>query len=181
MMDAGAALPEIALRGALLAAAAMVWIIALTRVVGLRSFSKMTTFDFVMTVAMGSLLAGAAQASNWGALLQALTAMAGLFAAQWAIARLRFVSDRAEEIIQNTPVILMRNGEIDQAALDFTRVDRRDLIAKLREANVHRMEDVRAVVLETTGDISVIEGAEVSERILEGTRSIGADRALDRG
>ena len=88
----------------------MLWIIALTRGVGLRSFSKMTTFDFVMTVAMGSLLAGASQSTDWGQLIQTLCAMAGLFAAQYAIARLRRISDAAEQVIQNTPVILMRDG-----------------------------------------------------------------------
>lgn len=169
-MDPDAALPELALRGAVLAAAAMAWIIGLTRVVGLRSFSKMTTFDFVMTVAMGSLLAGASRATGWGELVQALFAMAGLFAAQWGIARLRLRSDRAEAALQNTPLILMRDGVIDEAALRASRVARADLIAKLRNANVHDMASVRAVVLETTGDISVIHGEGLSTALLEGTR-----------
>ncbi|WP_347403024.1 DUF421 domain-containing protein [Roseicyclus salinarum] len=173
MMEPVASLPEAALRGAVLAVAAMVWIIALTRVVGLRSFSKMTTFDFVMTVAMGSLLAGASRSTDWGQLVQAMCAMAGLFAAQYGIARLRFVSERAEAAIQNTPVVLMRDGRIDEAALDFTRVERKDLIAKLRAANVRRMAEVGAVVLETTGDISVLHGGDVADEIMDGTRSVG--------
>ena len=40
------------LAGAVLAALALVWVVLLVRVVGLRSFSKMTSFDFVMTIAM---------------------------------------------------------------------------------------------------------------------------------
>ena len=69
-------------KGAILSALGLFWIIFLVRVVGLRSFSKMTNFDFVMTVAMGSLLAGASQSSEWTGLLQTLTAMASLFAVQ---------------------------------------------------------------------------------------------------
>ena len=42
-------------KGAILSALGLFWIIFLVRVVGLRSFSKMTNFDFVMTVAMGSV------------------------------------------------------------------------------------------------------------------------------
>lgn len=172
-MGADAILPEVALRGGLLAVVAMGWVVALTRIVGLRSFSKMTTFDFVMTVATGSLLAGASRSADWGDFIQALTAMAGLFAAQYGIARLRRTSDAVEAAIQNTPVVLMRDGKIDDAALDFTRVDRRDLIAKLREANVSDFSEVRAVVLETTGDISVLQGTEISPSLLEGTRTVG--------
>ena len=68
----------------ILAAAGMAWVIALTRLLGLRAFSKMATSDFVMTVAMGSLLAGAAQATEAPALWQALAAMAGPVAMQFA-------------------------------------------------------------------------------------------------
>mgnify|MGYP000229886404 CR=1 FL=1 len=57
---------DIAARGILLAAAAIFWVVILIRINGLRSLSKMTNFDFVMTVALGSLVAGAAQASGWG-------------------------------------------------------------------------------------------------------------------
>lgn len=49
------------LRGAVLAIAALLWVALPVRVVGLRSFSKMTSFDFVMTVAKGSLVASASQ------------------------------------------------------------------------------------------------------------------------
>ena len=66
----------------------------------------------------------------------------------------------------------MREGEIFDAALSETRVARADLIAKLREANALRFLDVRAVVLETTGDISVLHGDTLEQEILEGARVI---------
>jgi uncharacterized membrane protein YcaP (DUF421 family) len=166
-------LPDAVLRGALLALLALAWVVGLTRLVGLRSFSKMTTFDFVMTVAMGSLVASASQAGDWAAFAQAAAAMAGLFAGQWAIARARHVSDRFENLVQNTPVILMRDGEICDAGLKATRVARGDLIAKLREAGVARMSEVRLVVLETTGDISVLTGEAPEKRLLFNTRHVG--------
>ena len=147
----------------------------LTRIVGLRSFSKMTTFDFVMTVAMGSLLAGAAQATEWRAVVQAGAGMAGLFAVQWAIARARHASDRVEQAVQNTPVILMRDGKVDEEAMRATRVAYHDLVAKLRAADVKDFADVRFVVLETTGDISVMQGGTVSRRLLDGTRAVPPD------
>jgi|TARA_A200000159_G_scaffold67445_1_gene62443 uncharacterized membrane protein YcaP (DUF421 family) len=150
----------------------MVWVVLLVRINGLRSFSKMTNFDFVMTVAVGSLLASASQTTTWEAFLQAMVAMAALFIVQSVSARLRRRSDKIEAIMQNTPVILMRNGEIIDGALEETRVARSDLLAKLREANVLDLNEVRAVVLETTGDISVLHGEHCSEALLKGTKSI---------
>jgi len=159
-------------RGFFLTVMAMVWVVLLVRVNGLRSFSKMTNFDFVMTVAVGSLLASASQTTTWEAFLQAMVAMAALFIVQSVSARLRRRSDKIEAIMQNTPVILMRNGEIIDGALEKTRVARSDLLAKLREANVLDLNEVRAVVLETTGDISVLHGEHCSDALLKGTKSI---------
>jgi uncharacterized membrane protein YcaP (DUF421 family) len=160
-------------RGLLLAVAALAWVVLLVRVNGLRSLSKMTSFDFVMTVALGSLLAGASQADTWSKFAQPLVAMAGLFLAQWSAARLRRISPAIEKVIQNEPVLLMRDGEILHDALDRTRVAESDLFAKLREANVSDLSQVRAVVLETTGDVSVLHGETTSERLLQGAARVG--------
>jgi len=158
-------------RGALLTAIALMWVVLLVRIVGLRSFSKMTSFDFVATVATGSLLAGAATTDDWPGFVQAMAAIGGLFAAQFAIARIRKSSDRAEAVLQNEPLLLMRDGVIVEAALQQSRVARSDLIAKLREANALDFAQVRAVVLETTGDISVLHGDQINKNELEGVRS----------
>ncbi len=163
---------DIILRGLILAIIAMSWVVVMVRVNGLRSFSKMTNFDFVSTVAVGSLLAGAVQTSSWDAFLQSLTAMTGLFILQYLTARFRKASNKFERIVQSKPVILMRDGKILEKALRETRVARSDLIAKLREANVLEFSEVRAVILETTGDISVLHGDKCSEELLRGTKHI---------
>ena len=163
---------DILARALLLSAIALTWVVFVVRVIGLRTFSKMTAFDFVATVATGSLLAGACQATTWPEFAQPTLAISALLAAQFVIARIRQASDQFEKVVQNEPVILMREGEIFDAALSETRVARADLIAKLREANALRFLDVRAVVLETTGDISVLHGDTLEQEILEGARVI---------
>ncbi|WP_306259862.1 DUF421 domain-containing protein [Pararhizobium sp. IMCC21322] len=159
-------------RALALSSVAVCWVVIVVRVIGLRAFSKMTAFDFVVTVAIGSLLAGASQAASWSAFLQPIVAIASLLGVQWITARLRRSSDRFEAIVQNSPVLLMHDGEILHAALDATRVAEDDLIAKLREANVLDLSDVRAVVLETTGDISVLHGPKMQERLLDNVQRI---------
>eukprot|EP00913_Durusdinium_trenchii_P028422 g26650.t1 len=54
-------------------------ILLMTRASGLRSFAKMSASDFVITVALGSLLAGAATTSS-PPLLQSLAVIVGVFA-----------------------------------------------------------------------------------------------------
>jgi uncharacterized membrane protein YcaP (DUF421 family) len=73
---------DVAVRGIVLTVVALIFGVFTIRVVGLRSLSKMTNFDFVSTVATGSLLASAATVSEWPAFIQCLVAIMFLFVAQ---------------------------------------------------------------------------------------------------
>ena len=158
---------DLVARGFALGAMGIFWVVVLIRLNGLRSLSKMTNFDFVMTIALGSLLATAAGADSWQVFGQSLAAQAALFFVQWGTAKLRRSSDTIETVMQNAPVFLMRDGQFCEDALDTTRVAKSDVIAKLREANALDLDKVHAVVLETTGDVSVLHGDRLDERLIE--------------
>jgi uncharacterized membrane protein YcaP (DUF421 family) len=160
-------------RAFLLSVLAVSWVIVGVRAVGLRTFSKMTAFDFVVTIAVGSLLAGAAQSTTWTAFVQSALAISTLLGFQYLVAVLRRSSKRFEAIVQNRPVLLMWEGEMLPAALEATRVAQSDVLAKLREANVLDFSEVRAVVLETTGDISVLHGSTLQDRLVSGIKKVG--------
>jgi len=161
---------DLVARGFALAAMGIFWVVVLIRLNGLRSLSKMTNFDFVMTIALGSLLATAAGADSWQVFGQSLAAQAALFFVQWSTAQLRQSSDTVETAMQNAPVFLMRDGKFCEDALEKTRVAKSDVIAKLREANALDLSKVKAVVLETTGDVSVLHGDSLDERLIENVR-----------
>lgn len=158
-------------RGLALTAVAVLWTVLLVRIVGVRAFSKMTAFDFVTTIATGSLIAQAGTRSDWPSFAQSMAAIAGIFAIQWCLAKLRQRHDAAQSALTNEPVLLMEHGDILDDALRTTRIARSTVYEKLRQADIRRPEEVRAVVLETTGDISVLTGA-VDESLLEGVRRV---------
>lgn len=155
-------------RGAVLSAVALVWVMALVRLVGLRTFSKMTAFDFIVTLSTGSLLATASATTDWHAFSQTIVAMTVLLFLQFAIARVRKEVPAFRDAIENDPVMLMRDGEFVDAALERTRVSRADVMAKLRSANALDLSKVRAVVLETTGDVSVMHGDQIDPKVIAG-------------
>lgn len=144
----------------------MAAVVVIIRVVGLRSLSKMSSFDFAVTVAIGSVLGGAVATST--SVADGAFAIASLLAVQAAVSALRRFT-RFEKVVDNTPTLLMSDGEFLPEDLDRCRVTRADIMTKLREANVLELSDVRAVVLETTGDISVLHGArQLDPRLLDG-------------
>lgn len=130
-------------------------VITYTRVAGLRSFSKMSGFDFAMTIAVGSLMATVALTK--APLIQGMVALAVLYFIQVAIALLRKLSF-FKNLVDNQPLLLMDGSRMLYDNMSKARVTETDITSKLREANVKDLSTVRAVVLETTGDISVLHG-----------------------
>ncbi|EAU40444.1 hypothetical protein FP2506_04426 [Fulvimarina pelagi HTCC2506] len=156
------------LKGTVLAALGLALVIVIVRFVGLRSFSKMTSFDFVITLALGSLLATVATVSSWGSFLQGCFAIIVLMALQVLIAATRDRSNRISRYLMNDPVLLMKDGEFFDDVMNSRRVSRDDVLGKLRQANVTDFDSVKAVIMETTGDISVLHGAsKVDPRLLD--------------
>jgi uncharacterized membrane protein YcaP (DUF421 family) len=141
-----------------------VMVIAATRIVGLRSFSKMSAFDFAMTVAIGSIIATVAT-GNAG-IVEGLFAVISLYALQFSVAWLRQRTEMLG-IVDNRPLLLMHGSTIIHDHLRRSRITEADLRGKLREAGVLQLHQVRAVVLETTGDISVLAGGELDRELLD--------------
>lgn len=162
------------------AVAIYLWVIAGTRLLGLRSFAKMSAFDFAMTIATGSVIATVALGSV--PLASGMTAIAVLFVAQFAVARLRRGTG-LNGVIDNRPLLLLYEGRILDEHLAEARLTRGDLMGKLRAADVTQVAAVRLVVLETTGDISVITGSgPLDAALLDGVElgDAAADVARDR-
>ncbi len=139
----------------LTSAAMLCGLIAYVRIAGLRAFSKMSSFDFAVTVAFGSLLAAVAMSNS--SLVDGLVGAASLLAVQVLVALGRSRAGLST-VVDNRPKLLMAGGRMLDDNLRRTRVTPDDIRAKLREANVLNYDQVQAVVLETTGEISVLHG-----------------------
>ena len=152
-------------------------VIALTRIQGLRSFSKMSIFDFALTIATGSLIATAIIDKSLDISLS-IAAISAIFLFQAIIAWLRVHYPAIRTTVDNTPLLLMAGQKIYTENLKTARITKADLYAKLREANVLNTEQVVAVVLETTGDVSVLHDRDdvslASADVLTGVRGYDA-------
>ena len=136
-------------------------IILYVRIIGLRSFSKMSSFDFAVTVAMGSLLAAVTLSGS--SLADGLVGAGALLATQTAVAYGR-VHFGASAVVDNQALLLMAGPRMLEDNMRRARVTADDLRAKLRQANIQRYDQIRYVVFETTGDVSVVQGEGALER-----------------
>jgi uncharacterized membrane protein YcaP (DUF421 family) len=173
-------LSELGASGTQLAVAALaalgiyVAVILATRLSGLRSFSKMSAFDFAMTVAIGSLIASAA--SGQAPLATVAVGVGALYLAQFVVALLRRHA-LLHGAVDNSPLLLMDGATILHDNLAAARVTLDDLHAKLREANVLDYDQIHAVVFETTGDVTVLHGdGPLAAGLLRGVRRTASAR-----
>lgn len=153
-------------------------IIVITRMAGLRTFAKLSSFDFAITIAIGSLIASILLMENQS-VVKGYVALATLIGLQVIVARFRKKSDKFERAVTNTPVLLMRGRSFIHENLDANRISLNDLYAKLREANITNKDQILAVVLETTGDISVLRNGKTSNHLEEDLLRFVADSLPD--
>ncbi len=136
--------------------AAYVGLVALLRISGNRTLSKLNAFDLIVTVALGSTLA-TVLLSKTTPLLNGLIALALLiflqYAVTWSSVRVAFV----RKLVKSSPVLLMHDGRFIESALRKARVTRVEALAALRSSGVSATDEVGAVILETDGTLSVLQ------------------------
>ena len=140
-------------------ALAYIAFVAILRISGKRTLTKLNAFDLVVTVALGSTLA-TVLLSKSVALAEGVVAMALLVALQFIITWLSVRSSRFQDLVKSEPTLLVHQGRFLDGALRAQRITREEVLAALRSNGVADAAGVAAVVLETDGTIAVIRGAD---------------------
>ena len=128
------------------------------RLGGKRTLSKMNAFDFVVTVAIGSLVASTVLTGT--PVANGVAAVAALVALQALVTWLSVRSDRFEALVKARPTLVFHDGRFLEGAMRHERITREEIRTALRSESVSRVEGVSAVVLESDGTLSVLESVE---------------------
>lgn len=129
-------------------------IIAFIRLAGKRSTSQMNNFDWIVTVAMGSLV-GSLLVIEDVTVAEALFAIGLLMGLQFlfTLGAARF--EWVERIIKSRPTLLF-DGDFRRAAMHQERITQSEIHAAIRENGLNQLSDVRFVVLESDASFSVV-------------------------
>jgi uncharacterized membrane protein YcaP (DUF421 family) len=137
------------------AVVAYLLLLVLLRVSGKRSLSKLTTFDLVITVALGSMLSTTVLDQHVP-IAEGLAALLVLVGAQYLFACLTRSRSRVRDLIEERPALLALRGELLPGVLDRERIGEPEILAAVRDKGLASLEQAWAIVLETNGSISVI-------------------------
>ncbi|MBA9078177.1 MULTISPECIES: DUF421 domain-containing protein [Rufibacter] len=147
------------LRVVLMSLLAYVYLIIVLRVTGKRTLSKMNAFDFIVTVAFGSTLATIILSKDV-TLAEGVVALTMLTLLQYIITWLSVRSKAVSELVKSEPRFLYYQGKFLEKALQEERVTQDEVLAAMRSSGISGLEQVEAVVLETSGSMSALKKQE---------------------
>ncbi|ADU26711.1 DUF421 domain-containing protein [Ethanoligenens harbinense] len=134
---------------------AFIILLALGRIVGRKMISRITFFDFIIGVTLGSLgvrLALGADDSLLGNIVAGITII--LMVLLIDVCNLKSYLFRKLE--EGKPIILVENGIIHEKNLKKVRISLNKLLMLLREKDVFNMDDVYYAIIENDGELSVL-------------------------
>ena len=135
---------------------AYVAIIVMLRISGKRTLSKWNSFDFVVTIAFGSILASIL-ISTQDSFGKGILAFGLLVLFQYILTWISVRSSLVQKLVKAEPTLLLYKGQMQLDVLRHERIAEGEVLAALRSQGMSAIEDVDAVVLETDGSFSVIE------------------------
>jgi uncharacterized membrane protein YcaP (DUF421 family) len=137
-------------------------LIVLLRITRQRTLSRMTPFDFVITVTLGSAFGRVITAKDV-ALAEVVTAFVVLMGLQWAIVELRGRWPAFGRAISASPSLVYHDGGFVAESMRRHRLTQEDLLTAAREKGLGSIEEAYAIVLEPDGMFAVISPQQLGD------------------
>ena len=141
-------------------------VLIVMRLMGKREIGQLQPFELAISIMIADL-ASIPMTDTGVPISNGIIPILGLLVMHLVISVVNLKSIKAREIICGKPRILIYRGRIDEKALKKERFTINELEERLRENNVVNLGDVEYAILETSGNITVIQKPEKRNTIPE--------------
>ncbi len=141
-------------------------VLVVMRIMGKREISQMQPFELVIAIMIADL-ASVPMSDTGIPIFNGIIPILALLLFQLIISIINLKSIRLRQIICGKPQILIYRGKIDEKALKKEKITINELQERLRQNNIFTLGDVEYAILETSGEISVIQKPEKRNTIPE--------------
>ena len=131
-------------------------VLIVMRLMGKREIGQMQPFELAISIMIADL-ASIPMTDIGIPISNGIIPIMGLLVMHLVISVLNMKSGTLRGLICGKPTILIYRGKIDEEKLRAERLTLNELEEKLRSNNVMNLGDVEYAILETSGDISVIQ------------------------
>lgn len=126
------------------------------RLMGKREIGQLQPFELAISIMIADL-ATIPMAETGIPISNGIIPILGLLVMHLVISVINIKSTKAREIICGKPSILIFRGKIDQKILKKERFTINELEERLRDNNIFNIGDVEYAILETSGQVTVIQ------------------------
>lgn len=134
---------------------AYIVLLILARVIGRKLISRITFFDFVVGITLGSLAVRIAL-GNESSLLMAIISAITITGLVLITDFLNIKCMMFRKLEEGEPVVLMKEGRILDYNMHKTKISINELLMLLRQKNVFDIRDVDYAIIENDGQLSVL-------------------------
>ena len=131
-------------------------VLIVMRLMGKREIGQLQPFELAISIMIADL-ASIPMADTGIPITNGIIPILGLLVMHLIISVINIKSIRAREIICGKPAILIYRGKIDEKVLKKERFTINELQERLRGNNVVNIGDVEYAILETNGQVTVIQ------------------------
>ena len=131
-------------------------ILIVMRLMGKREIGQLQPFELAISIMIADL-ASIPMTEAGIPLSNGIVPILGLLMMHLIISIINLKSNRAREIICGKPSLLIYRGRIDEQVLKKERVTVNELQERLRGNNVVNIGDVEYAILETSGEVTIIQ------------------------
>ena len=129
-------------------------LVVLLRIFGKRELAQLNPFDLVVLLSLSNTVQNAIIGDD-NSVSGGLIGACGLLAINWLVVRVLFRSRRLTHIFEGRATILVRNGQIDQKALERESLTREELLEVIHRQGFEHFHQVRRCELEPNGTFYV--------------------------
>lgn len=133
-----------------------IFILVVMRLMGKREIGQLQPFEFAIAIMIADL-ATIPMADTGIPITNGIIAILGLLLMHILISIINLKSIKMRGVICGKPAILIYRGKINEAALKKERFTINELQERLRVDGIFNLGDVEYAILETNGEVSVIE------------------------
>jgi uncharacterized membrane protein YcaP (DUF421 family) len=125
------------------------------RATGKRQMGHLAPFDLILLLVLSNTVQNAMNGGDNsipGGMISACT----VITLNYLVSRLTFHNAKLARLIEGRAVVLVKDGKINEHARRHAMMTREELLAALRASGCSCLEEARYVMLENTGEITVV-------------------------
>jgi uncharacterized membrane protein YcaP (DUF421 family) len=126
-----------------------------TKIMGKKQVSKLTYFDYIVGITLGSVIANFALNTNI-TYLQWIFSMLIVTGIPLLLSQISMKDYPSSKILDGVPFILVKDGKIIEHNLRKSNLTVNDLLGELRFNKAFNIADVKLAILENSGKLSVL-------------------------